>query len=275
MPPAPHRASGEPAWRRTARIGVVGLGAGLLAGLLGVGGGLVMVPALIAMVGMDQRRAAATSLVAIVPTAVVGTTTYGVQGQVSVPAALLLVTGSLAGVRVGVRLLHRLPTKALPWIFTVFVLLVGISHQLAAPVREAALVLDAPRAAGLVVIGLVTGVMSGLVGIGGGVVVVPGLQVVMGLGDLLARGTSLLVMIPTAVWGSAGNISRGSADLRTGLVLGSAAAAASPLGATAATHLSPRAGTMVFGCFLLVVLVNQLRQVRRARRTSGTEEPTG
>lgn len=253
----------------TVRLVAVGLGAGLLAGLLGVGGGLVLVPALVALVGMDQRRAAATSLVAIVPTAVVGAATYGVQGQVSVPAALLLATGSLAGVRLGVALLHRLPAGVLPWLFTGFLVLVVVSQQVVVPVREAALVLDAPHGVVLVGIGLVAGVMSGLIGIGGGVVVVPGLQVVMGLGDLLARGTSLLVMVPTALWGTAGNLARGSADLRTGTVAGVAAAAASPVGALVAERLSPRAGSAVFGCFLVVVLIHQLRRARPLRRQRG------
>ncbi|MDO4244237.1 MAG: sulfite exporter TauE/SafE family protein [Actinomyces sp.] len=250
----------------TTRIVVVGLGAGLLAGLLGVGGGTVLVPALVALAGMDQRRAAATSLVAIVPTAAVGAVAYGAQGQVSVPAALLLAVGSLTGVRLGVALLHRLPAAMLPWLFSGFVVLVVVSQQLVVPVREAQLALDVPRGIVLVGIGLVAGAMAGLVGVGGGVVVVPGLEVVLGLGDLLARGTSLLVIVPTAVWGTVGNLARGSADLRTGVVVGLAAAAASPVGALLAERLSPRAGSAVFGCFLVVVLIHQLWRARHQSR---------
>ena len=55
---------------------------GLLAGMFGVGGGILMVPLLMLWARMDQRQAAATSLVAIVPTAIAGATTYGIAGEI-------------------------------------------------------------------------------------------------------------------------------------------------------------------------------------------------
>ena len=58
--------------RRILLVVVTGVGAGFLSGLFGVGGGLVIVPALMAVLGMDQRRASATSLAAIIVTAAVG-----------------------------------------------------------------------------------------------------------------------------------------------------------------------------------------------------------
>ena len=66
--------------RTTAPVLLTGAAAGFLAGLFGVGGGLVIVPALMAALGMDQRRAAATSLAAIVLTAAVGSVSYGLRG---------------------------------------------------------------------------------------------------------------------------------------------------------------------------------------------------
>ena len=131
--------------RATAPVLLTGAAAGFLAGLFGVGGGLVIVPALMAALGMDQRRAAATSLAAIVLTAAVGSVSYGLRGQVHPLAAAVLVAGSLVGAQIGTRLLRRLPAAALPWVFVAFVGFVVVSQQLHAPVREAALVLDAPR----------------------------------------------------------------------------------------------------------------------------------
>ncbi|WP_338063928.1 sulfite exporter TauE/SafE family protein [Actinomyces ruminis] len=114
----PHAlAPSSPSKRRWPAIVLMGLGAGFLAGLFGVGGGLVIVPALMAFAGMDQRHAAATSLVAIVPTSIVGAVSYGVQGQVSLVAAVFLIIGSLIGAQIGVRLLRTLPARILPWIF--------------------------------------------------------------------------------------------------------------------------------------------------------------
>ena len=98
------------------------------------------------------------------------------------------------------------------------------------PVHDTALDLDVLRAAALVAVGVVAGVLAGLVGVGGGSVVVPGLELVAGTGDLLARGTSLLVMVPTALTGTWSNLRHGLVDPCTGVLVGAAAALAAPLG---------------------------------------------
>lgn len=257
----PRGGGAQPASRTLVPL-MIGACAGLLSGLFGVGGGILMVPALVAVLGLDQRRAAATSLVAIMPAALVGAISYGLRGELSLSAAALLVAGSLVGTQIGVRLLHRLPTGALRWVFVGFVALVIVGQGLSAPVRAGELALDAPRCAALVGIGMVAGLLAGLVGVGGGVVVVPGLEIVLGAGDLLARGTSLAAMVPTAVSGTVGNLRRGSADLRVGLLAGVASAAASPLGAVLAAHLSPTVARWLFTAFLLVVVVSVLRRRR-------------
>lgn len=245
---------------------VTGLAAGFLSGLFGVGGGLVIVPALMSVLGMSQRRAAATSLAAIVLTAAVGTTSYALRGEVSLVAAVLLVLGSLVGAQIGTWLLRRLPACVLPWIFVAFALFVIVSQQLQVPVREAALVLDPARGAGLVGVGLLAGVLSGLVGVGGGSVIVPGLELLVGVGDLLARGTSLLVMIPTAITGTWSNARHGVVDLRAGLIVGVGAAVAAPLGTTTAAAISPATGNLLFSLFLVCVVLNTLRKERQRRR---------
>ena len=255
-------AGGSGGARRTGLVLLTGAGAGFLSGLFGVGGGLVIVPALMTVLGMSQRRAAATSLAAIVLTAAVGSVSYGARGEVSLLAAGLLVVGAQAGVLA----LRRLPEWTLPWIFIGFAVLVVVSMRLRAPVREAALVLDGPRAAALIGVGVVAGILSGLVGVGGGAVIVPGLELLVGVGDLLARGTSLLVMIPTAVTGTWANLRHGVVDLRPGLVVGLGAVLAAPGGAAAAARISPATGTLLFDLFLLGVVVSTLRRERARRR---------
>ena len=80
--------------RRVVLVLATGVGAGFLSGLFGVGGGVVIVPALMAVLGMDQRRAAAMFLAAIVLTAVAGSVSYGARGEISPAAGGLLVVGS-------------------------------------------------------------------------------------------------------------------------------------------------------------------------------------
>ncbi|GGO97988.1 sulfite exporter TauE/SafE family protein [Actinomyces gaoshouyii] len=269
----------RPAVARLALAVCVGLGAGVLSGMFGVGGGIVLVPALVAILGMDQRRAAATSLVAIIPASLAGTTTYALRGDVSLAAALIIVLGSLVGARMGTRLLAVLPARALPWIFIAFaasVLVMGRAHE---PVREAALSLDAARdpgaVAALVCIGLIAGLLAGLVGVGGGVVIVPGLEILAGAGDLLARGTSLAAMAPTAIAGTVSNLCRGLPDARIGMVVGLASVIGSPLGAVIARALSPRAASWLFSAFIVVAIASVLRRARRpgGAAVSGPADP--
>jgi uncharacterized protein len=86
---------------------VVGLLAGLFSGLLGVGGGIVMVPLLVLLAGESQHEAHATSLAAILPIAVVGAATFAVAGEVDLRLAWLLAAGAVAGAPIGARLMAR------------------------------------------------------------------------------------------------------------------------------------------------------------------------
>ncbi|MCZ0857093.1 sulfite exporter TauE/SafE family protein [Actinomyces israelii] len=260
--------------RRVVLVLATGVGAGFLSGLFGVGGGVVIVPALMAVLGMDQRRAAATSLAAIVLTAVAGSVSYGARGEISPAAGGLLVVGSLVGAQAGVLALRRLPERVLPWIFVGFAASVGVSMRLHTPVREAALALDPPRCAALIAVGAVAGLLSGLVGVGGGSVIVPGLELVVGVGDLLARGTSLLVMIPTALTGTWTSLRHGVVDLRAGAIVGLGAALAAPAGAAAAARISPTTGAVLFDLFLLGVVVAVLRKERARRRARAAAPST-
>ena len=99
---------------------ITGAIGGILSGLFAIGGAIVMVPLLVWRTGMDQRRAAATSLVAIIPTAVVSSATYLAHADVDVIAAALISAGAIGGAIIGSRLLRRLPLQWLRWIFIAF-----------------------------------------------------------------------------------------------------------------------------------------------------------
>jgi len=107
-----------------------GAAAGFLSGLFGVGGGLVMVPVLVLLVGMTQHRAHATSLAAIVPIAVVGAVIFGRAQSVDLIAAAILIAGSLVGVQAGTRLMDRLSGDRLALLFAGFVIVVAVAMLL-------------------------------------------------------------------------------------------------------------------------------------------------
>lgn len=103
----------------------IGLAAGVVAGLLGVGGGVLFVPGLVFFVGLGQHQAEATSLLAIIPVALVGTRQQDRYGNVRRRDALLLGALSLAGAAAGVALANALSGTALRDCFAAFMLLVA------------------------------------------------------------------------------------------------------------------------------------------------------
>lgn len=97
-----------------------GLFAGSLSGLFGIGGGTVIVPALMA-VGYSQRDASASSLLAIVPTCISGVISYAAVGRIAWIPALLMTMGMLIGVQMGTWMLARLSEGVLRWGFVAFI----------------------------------------------------------------------------------------------------------------------------------------------------------
>ena len=140
----------------------IGLLAGLLSGLFGVGGGTVIVPLLVLLLGFDQRLAAGTSLAAIVPTATVGVISYALNDSVAWIPALILAAGAVVGAQIGTWLLPRVPLTVLRWSFVGFLVAVIVSLFIVIPSRDAGLALTlADRSSGWSCSGVVTGIARG------------------------------------------------------------------------------------------------------------------
>lgn len=238
-------------------VPTVGAIMGLLSGMLGVAGGFVAVPLLMWFARLDQRTAAATSLVAIVPAAVVGTLGYLRTDNVSIVAGLTVATGGVVGSLIGTQLLRRLPLTWLRWLFIGVLLAMALQSAAQVPSRHSTFDGTVSSSIGLVAFGVIMGIASGLFGIGGGVVAVPSLIMFFGASDLLARGTSLLAMIPTALTGSAQNVRHGLIQWRDGLAMGGVAVGTSLVGVVIAHDLSPHIG----GILLTVVIVAAMAQL--------------
>lgn len=262
LPAVPRRT-----FREVSLLILIGGIGGVLSGAFGVGGGIIMVPLLTTVAGLDHRRASATSLVAIIPAGIVGTITYGLTGHVDLVAAILVAAGGVAGSYLGTRLLHRLSIRWLQWLFIGLLILVAVRLFLEIPARTGVIPLTPLSIPGLVVLGLVMGIASGLFGIGGGVIVVPILVALFGAGDLLAKGTSLLAIIPGAVTGTVRNARAGLVDVIDGTIVGVTAAAASFGGVAIASALSPQLASILFAVLLLAATVQLVvRAVRDVRR---------
>ena len=246
-------------------VGAIG---GLLAGFFGVGGGIVMVPLLLLWAGMDQRRAQATSLLAIAPAAVVGTTSYAIGGVFPLIPAALVALGALAGAQFGAFLLRKLSLGWLEWTFILFVLSMAVTLFFTVPHRDVSLEVDIAAAFGLLGIGLVMGVAAGLFGIGGGIIAIPSLMIVFGIGDLEAKGVSLIAMAPAALSGSFSHLRHRVAELRDGVWVAIAALVITPVGSLGAFLLPEQFANVVFGAFALAMGITLLIRAIKRRRAS-------
>lgn len=108
------------------RLGAIGLAGGLFSGLLGVGGGVVMVPLLVLWAGYGQRDAHAVSLGAIIPISAAGVLAFGLAGEIRIWEALALGAGSIAGAQAGARLLARADERKLKLAFGFFLVIVAV-----------------------------------------------------------------------------------------------------------------------------------------------------
>lgn len=255
-------------WTAAALAGFI---AGLAGGLFGVGGGIVLVPMLIAFYGLSQHQAHGTSLAAIGATALSGLIVYGLAGHVAwVPAAIMSIA-SVTTARVGARLAARTSRERLSDGFAVFLLCVALRILWKAPVGSAEHALTG--AAGLIAslgLGAVVGLLAGYMGVGGGILAVPALTLLFGMSQQMAQGTSLALILVTAPMGALehdrlGNVAR---PILPGLALGALLGA--PLASWLAQGLPQATLARGFAVFLLANVTRMVwMRVKRAR--SGTK----
>lgn len=245
-----------PGWGRAIALLGVGLGAGFLSGLFGIGGGIIIVPLLV-VIGYDIKKSSAISLGAVLLISLAGVISYASFGEVNWLLAALLAVGSVTGAQLGSRILGRLPAKTVQLFFAVFLLLVAVSLFVIPSTREGVVELGWMNGIGAVLLGLVVGTLAAILGIGGGVMIVPALMLGFGAGDLLARGTAIAMMIPTSISGTIAHIRAGRADLVASALIGAGAVFTTALGALVARAMNPQLGNTLFAIFV-VFLAGQL-----------------
>jgi uncharacterized protein len=183
---------------------VLGLTVGVLVGLLGIGGGVVLVPATVYLLGYDQHLAQGTSLFILLPPIGLGALRqYWKNGHVDLPAGIYCAIGFLLGGYVGGRIAVPMSSRHLQGIFGFFLILSALllwrkTQTAPKPVRpsDKADRGNPLRTLGILGIAAFCGVAAGMVGIGGGVLLVPLLGLLFGFSQHRAQGTSLVALIP-------------------------------------------------------------------------------
>lgn len=241
----------------------IGIATGLLSGLLGVGGGIVMVPALVAL-GYTRQRANSTSLAAILLVALAGAVTFALSDSLDWGMGLLLGIGGLVGSTIGARLMARLSSRSLGVIFGIVLLIAGVRMAfVGSPAAGVLISSNLWRALTEVGIGAVAGMASGLAGVGGGTVMIPAMVFLLGVGQHTAEGTSLLAMLFTAAAATRVNVSNGFVDWRATGILGLVGAAVAPLAAGLALRIPAATLARYFGVFLILIAIRTIVTNRR------------
>ena len=242
---------------------LIGVFAGLVSGVFGVGGGILIVPGLLWFVKYEQRLAHGTSLAAVVPMSAASLVPYLVNGAVDWAVVALLLGGSVFGAVAGTWLLHRVPVRALSAAFAA--LLVATAVRLfVSPHGGGDGALDVRLMVVIAATGLVAGLVSGLLGVGGGIVMVPALVLAAGFLPLDAKGTSLAVILPTALIGTWRNRRRDNANLRAAGLIGASGACAAVLGGTLSALMPVAVANASFAVLLSAVAVRMVLQFRTA-----------
>lgn len=240
---------------------LAGLVAGFMGGLIGVGGGVIMTPLMTEILHFRQHEAHGTSLVAVVFTALAASVIYCMHGSVNFPFAILLAILATLTVRLGARYCNMLPEYQLKRYYGALLLFVAV--LLFAKPYLPGLVDDASPAwlrwGLLVIIGLLTGFISGMMGVGGGTFMVPMMVLFVGISQVTAQGISLFSMIPASALGAWTHWKMGNTrtEIIPGLVVG--VLIGSYGGGTFAHTIPDYALRVIFALLLIYTALRYLR----------------
>ena len=231
---------------------------GLLLGLLGGGGSILMVPLLVYLGGMETKSAITTSLVVVGITSVVAMLGHLCGGRVCLRNGLAFGLSGMMGAYDGGRLAAYVPGNLLLLMFALVMLGTALTMLIERRDRS-----EAPASGPLcptflnlpaiLFDGLLVGGITGLVGVGGGFVIVPALNILGGLPIRAAIGTSLLIIVMNSSAALAAYISHESLDIRLAGTLTLMAMFGSLLGSFLSKRISIRGLRRGFGFFVIVI----------------------
>lgn len=241
---------------------ILSVAVGVALGLLGGGGSILAVPLLIYVGGLDAKEAIATSLLVVGTTSAIGTIPHALAGRVRWRTGLVFGAAGMAGAYTGGRLAASIPAGLLLAAFALMMLATAAAMLRGRPAVES----DAgPGPHELPVLhvlgeGVAVGLVTGLVGAGGGFLVVPALVLLGGLPMPSAVGTSLVVIAMKSFAGLAGYLATVEIDWSLAAAVTAAAVAGSFAGARLAGRIDHEVLRRAFGWFVVAMGIFVLAQ---------------
>lgn len=243
---------------------------GFFGSLVGLGGAVVIIPLLTGWARLTQHKAHVTSLVAVVFTGIVGAFAYARGGALDFPLAITVAVAAIVSSMVAASRSERVPAGVLRRIFGALLLIASLVLIFKIGSGGAGIT-GAWRFPAGALLGLASGVLTGLLGIGGGAFIVPLLVIVFGLTQHVAQGTSLAVMIPAGIAGTVVHWRAGRIDHSIVWSLVAGVIAGAFLGGQFALVLAERPLQIVFG---IILFLTSFRYLKPAREPKIAEEPT-
>lgn len=249
---------------------IVGLIAGVMAGMFGIGGGVIIVPALM-LLGFTQKMANGTSLTALLlPVAILAVREYYLAGLLNVRLAALLAVGIVFGSYVGASIALGLEAPTLSRAYGLF--LIYVFWRFAEPVkwwREFRKTAPPPQPSkpenpdaawwAMLLLGVVAGILSGMFGIGGGVIIVYALVTLLNFDQKRANGTSLgALLLPVSLPAVVGYYNRGELDLGVAGLVALGLLFGALIGARITLKLPSTVIKRAYGVFLLILSIRFL-----------------
>ena len=256
---------------------VLGVTAGVLSGMFGIGGGVIIVPALSLIMGYELERALGTSLAVLIwPVSIFAVLAYYRAKMINIRTAALIALGLLAGGWFGAQIALALPGGVLKQVCGAFLLYTGwrfieprklyrqyVQKQAAPTTDNADTPTETPRPWYVTLgVGLLAGVASGLFGIGGGLVIVPALVGLLGYDQKRAVGTSLAALLPpVGIGGVIAYYQEGFIQIGAALSVAAGLVAGALFGARIALGMSSKNVKRLYGAFLIVVSLRFIFQI--------------
>lgn len=253
----------------TAMILLIGLLAGCLGAIVGLGGGVIMLPGLQMLAGFDLTKAIGTTLFAVIFTSLSAAQGHYLAGNVRLRSAGYAALGGLVGVLLGSYVFAAYLSTS----FTVLEVSLGIFFLFTAyrMGRDTYREVSGKKAlagvanqrekeplAGLLGLGFFTGSLTGILGVGGGFIFTPGFMFIGGLSPQVAVGTTMLAMLPISLSGGLIKLYQGYVNLPAGILLGLGTALGAQVGVWVSSRMSPALLKAVFTMLFTLLAADYL-----------------
>jgi uncharacterized membrane protein YfcA len=234
---------------------LLGFGIGLALSLLGGGGSILTVPALVYLVGQSPQAAVTTSLAIVGANSVLGAYFHNLKGACNWSVALVFGGAGMAAAYLAAGASHRFSPAALMTAFAVLMLLIAGVMLAQKGSRAEDEQCTRPKWPAVLAGGAAVGLLTGVLGVGGGFLIVPALVLLVGLPMSQAVGTSLIIIAANSFAGLAGHLGTPGFNLSVTLVFTAAGLAGTFAGSRLAHRLPAKILRQGFAIFVIILAV--------------------